>query len=377
MKSHPWVTDDEAALLRASLATGDEAARHWTRFTTLHPFEDIWDSGRYALLPSCHVALRGVSGIPEAPRLAGIHRRTWVRNQTALTNVAAASSHLRSAGIGHCVHGELAVALTLYDDLASRLVDAPELLVATSDAGPAIDVLEARGWAVLTPNLENRLLTDDGVTLARDDDHLRLSWETCRGVAVSTRDRETVPDVIGRAVETATPHGVTAVTGRVDLAAVAFCGGIGAGPDHRLRTLADVARTVVDASTDFTLVARRIAELRIETPALHVLATVGAFGGIDTSRHSEPLTALPVGPPDRRRHELLLRAAAPDQTLHPLYGILARSTVGLGVLESVRATPTILSAVWDLDSRVALLTEIPRRAGRKALRSLRSARADM
>jgi hypothetical protein len=372
----PWVTEDEAALLRASLATGDEAARHWARFTTLHPFEDIWDSGRYALLPGCHVALRGVSGIPEAPRLAGIHRRTWVKNQTALTNVAAASSHLGSAAIDHCVHGELAVALTRFDDPASRVVDASEILVAVSAAGPAIAVLEALGWTAPTLLDENRLITDDGITLARDDDLLRLSWETCRGVAVSTRDRKTVPDVIGRAVEVATPHGAITVTGPADLAAVGLLGGIGAGPDHRLRSLADVARTVVDTDIDLAAIAHRIAELRITTPARHVLATVRAVTGIDTTRHIDALAALPVTTADLRRHELLLRTVAPDATLHPLYGVLARSTVGLGMLESARVTPTVLSAVWDLDSRAALLREIPRRAARKAVHSIRSSRAE-
>lgn len=372
----PWVTDDEAALLRASLTTGDEARRHWAEFTTLHPFEDIWDSGRYALLPACHVALRGTDGIPEAPRLAGIHRRTWVRNQTALTNVAAASSRLRSADIVHCVHGELAVALSLYDDLASRLVDAPEVLVTVADAGAAIDVLGAFGWSTPAPVDENRLLIDDGITLARHDDRLRLSWETCRGVAASGRDRETVPHVIARSVEVATPHGVITVTAPADLAAVALCGGSGAGPDHRLRTLADVARILVDGDTQLTAIARRIAELHTTTAALHVLTTVQTVVGLDTTRHIEALAALPVSTTDRRRHELLLRAVAPDETLHPLYGILARSTVGLGVLESARATPKVLRAVWDLDSPAALFTEIPKRAARKAVRSIRSAGAN-
>ncbi|MEQ8717454.1 MAG: nucleotidyltransferase family protein [Acidimicrobiales bacterium] len=370
-----WVTDDEAALLKASLSTGDEAARHWARFTTLHPFEDIWDSGRYALLPACHVALRGVDGIPEAPRLAGIHRRTWVTTQNALADAAAASSHLRSAGIDHCVHGALAVALTFYDDMASRPVDAPDLLVAVADIGPAVDALEALGWVALSAPDEDRVLIDDGVTLARVDQRLRLSWETCRGVASGTRDRATVPDAIERAVDVDTPHGPVAVTADVDLAAYLLTGGIGAGADHRLRTLADTAR-FVRRPTAPAAIARRIAELQLTTPARHVLATIRSVTGVDTSRHLEALAALPVSAADRRRHELLLRSVAPDQTIHPLLGVLARSTVGFGAAESARATPGVLTSLWGLDSPAGLLTEIPRRAALKAVRSLRSSRAD-
>lgn len=370
--SRAWPADDEAALVCAALATGDDAALHWARFTTVSDLDDIWDQERYSMLPAIHLALRDTPGIAEAPRLAGIYRRTWFANQTALARAAEVLDLLGDSAIPACLHGDLAVAATVYPDLASRVAGDAQILVAASDAGAALEALSAAGWRRLDHGPIAALVAHtDGTLIARDGrDRLRLVWETCRGVADSSVDRASASEVIVQAGLLSTEHGDVTVTAPAALAVHAMCAGVGSQPDHCLRSVCDTAHIIAGTSSagaepaDLDAVLSQVHRLGVAAVVSHTVETVAAVTGIGPQSFGAAVAAIPVSATDRRRHAVLVRAAGDHGRTHPLRAAWARRTVGLSITEAVRATPAFLSTRWGVRSQAMLPVEAARRAAR-------------
>jgi hypothetical protein len=140
----PSGTDEQ--LLAVALLDDPRAAAAWAR---IRPDLDLdavdWD--QHQLLPLVARGLRR-SGVqdPDLPRLKGIHRLTWSRNQLLLNRTAPAIGALERAGIPTLVLKGAALALHDYDDLGLRPMADVDLLVPYGQVPDAIGVLDAMGY---------------------------------------------------------------------------------------------------------------------------------------------------------------------------------------------------------------------------------------
>ena len=174
-------SSENLLLLRAALADGDEAGRSWAAWQAQVGLDDAdWASQR--LLPLVYRNLRRLAADdPELPRLRGIYRHAWYRNQLLFRTAGGAILRLREAGIGTLVLKGVALSLLHYRDAGLRPMDDIDLLVKPAQAGEAIALLERDGWRpleVVPPCLEVKhahpFIDADG---RRVDLHWNALWE--------------------------------------------------------------------------------------------------------------------------------------------------------------------------------------------------------
>lgn len=141
-----WPDAAQADLLRACLQPEFEAREAWKRWRERVDFEEV-DGGSFRLLG---LAFRRVSpwGLddPVLPRLKGIYRKFWARNQMVLAGKAALIDELQRAGISTMLLKGAALIPTVYRDAGTRPMDDFDLLVPKRCAKDAMAVLLSRGW---------------------------------------------------------------------------------------------------------------------------------------------------------------------------------------------------------------------------------------
>ena len=137
-----WPTDEHVVLLRASLVRADDvepACLEARRSLDLDRLEE----GSYSLMPLvCRRLAEVLPDEPLLPRLKGIYRHTWSKNQLLLDDLRRILDLLNGAGIEPVVVGG-AARLGYYPELGLRTLSELELLVSEHDVEPA---LRAVGW---------------------------------------------------------------------------------------------------------------------------------------------------------------------------------------------------------------------------------------
>jgi hypothetical protein len=149
----PWPVQEN--LLRALLLE-DGAARE--AFALWRPQAELQepDGGTFRLLPRLVATLRRL-GIedPDLPKLQGIHRMAWCRNQLLFRNLAQALTALAEAGVPTLVLKGVPLALSYYGDPGERPMDDGDVLVPAGHAERAIACLLEAGWASTASPLES------------------------------------------------------------------------------------------------------------------------------------------------------------------------------------------------------------------------------
>ena len=141
-------TFEQHHLLRAALLRDAAQVREsfdtWKSRVAL----DAIDSGSLRLLPLLYRNLKRL-GIDDAmmPRLKGVYRQTWFRNQLILEHGAIALRALDAAGITAIKLKGAALVPIAYDEPALRPMEDFDLLVAREDFSRAVDVLRREGWS--------------------------------------------------------------------------------------------------------------------------------------------------------------------------------------------------------------------------------------
>jgi len=137
-----WPTDQHEALLRAALLPGDAAVDAWRGVRGSLDIDRL-EEGSYSLLPLVYRQLQD-AGEPEPllPRLRGIYRHTWSKNQVLLQDLRSVVDKLTTAGVRPLVVGG-AARLPYYAEHGLRTLTEFELLVAEREVEPA---LRAVGW---------------------------------------------------------------------------------------------------------------------------------------------------------------------------------------------------------------------------------------
>jgi Uncharacterised nucleotidyltransferase len=141
-----WPSAEQELLLRAALLDEEPSREAWA---TLRPELDVerLEIGSMALLPLLYVRLTDRGATEHfLPRLKGVYRYTWYRNQVAQQSLASVLGTLEGRGIETIVIQEAALVLAYYRRLGVRQLEEPAVLVRSSSRDDALGALAGAGW---------------------------------------------------------------------------------------------------------------------------------------------------------------------------------------------------------------------------------------
>jgi O-antigen/teichoic acid export membrane protein len=133
-------------LFVVALGDPDSAAEAWKSLPRTFSLDDL-EPGSFELMPLVYRNLvQARPDAPELPRLKGISRRSWVKNNLLLGRTSEIAGTLRDGGIPALfLEGPLHSA-RFYGDLALRPTSSVHVLVPAADASKASARLERGGW---------------------------------------------------------------------------------------------------------------------------------------------------------------------------------------------------------------------------------------
>lgn len=107
----------------------------------------VMEEGSYFLLPSLYRRLSelGIDDV-ELPRLKGVYRRTWYRNQLLLDELQGPLAGLRERGVPLLAFGPLALATSWYAELGNRWIPYAEVMTQREHVGTVEEVLGRTGF---------------------------------------------------------------------------------------------------------------------------------------------------------------------------------------------------------------------------------------
>jgi hypothetical protein len=138
-----WPSKHQELLLKAALLDPEEAIPAWRSARATLDIDRL-EPGSYSLMPLVYRSLRAANvDEPLMPRLKGIYRHTWSKNQLLGEDAAAALAALARAGVDALAIGGLS-RLRFYPELGLRTMTECEVLCRPDDVERA---LRALGWA--------------------------------------------------------------------------------------------------------------------------------------------------------------------------------------------------------------------------------------
>ena len=143
-----WPTPSQTLLLRAALLDGPEALSAWREWSEQHDL-DYLDAGSFRLIGLLYRNLLRVGADPAhpmMPRIKGIYRNFWTRNQLLLGSKGELLQALEQRGIPCLLLKGAALAPLAYQDYGVRPMDDFDLMVPRDLVHETMDILEQRGW---------------------------------------------------------------------------------------------------------------------------------------------------------------------------------------------------------------------------------------
>ena len=185
-----WPTDEQELLLRVALGREAEVEPAWLAARQTLDLDRL-EEGSYSLLPLvCRRLVEALPDEPLLPRLKGIYRHTWSKNQILLDDLRRTLELLSGAGAEPVVVGG-AARLGYYPELGLRTLSELELLVREHDVEPALRAVGWRGEGVPQRVLAGRSTLDVAAGPRPFALHWRLLPEFPGGSdRLETRERE-------------------------------------------------------------------------------------------------------------------------------------------------------------------------------------------
>ncbi|MBI4749064.1 MAG: nucleotidyltransferase family protein [Acidobacteria bacterium] len=169
---------EQELLLQAALLKGDPARAAWEAWCAKVDLQTL-DDGSFRLLPLLYQNLKAL-GVehPWLQVMKGIHRHTWVKNQTLLHGMTPVLKMFQQAGIEPIVLKGTALITRYYENFGLRPMGDFDVLVPRQSANQAIELLGQAGW---TPGFRaphaQVFRKSDGTEC---DLHWNLFFENCR-----------------------------------------------------------------------------------------------------------------------------------------------------------------------------------------------------
>lgn len=141
-----WPTTDQELLLRAALLPGDDGRSAWQSWQDSTDIEAL-DSGSFRLLPLLYrnLLFLGVDD-PLLPRIKGVYRHFWFRNQLLFHHMAKLLATFQQAGIPTLLLKGAAYSQLYYQDQAARPMGDLDLLIPPADTTKALTLLHSGNW---------------------------------------------------------------------------------------------------------------------------------------------------------------------------------------------------------------------------------------
>lgn len=146
MRARPLVDGEARLLLRAALLPGEQALAAFADWRARHDLATIPEALN-RLLPLIHANLDALGfRDPVLPRLKGVRRFHWSKNQILLSGGRSALATLETAGIPAMVLKGAGMIASWYRDQSLRPLSDFDVLVPTKDARAAVECLARAGW---------------------------------------------------------------------------------------------------------------------------------------------------------------------------------------------------------------------------------------
>jgi O-antigen/teichoic acid export membrane protein len=361
-------TSLQRQLLVVALGDPDSAAEAWKSLPGTFRVDDL-EAGSFELMPLVYRNLaQAVPDDPLLPRLKGMSRRAWVRNNVLLGTTSEIARTLGDAGVPALFLEGATYATRFYGDLSLRPSSAVHVLVPEPEARVASARLESSGWT------------------RRSGSDAYPGWRVLfdgRGNACILRS-SLAPDYVGRGDEPAEAPLLRAaeiqrmndtdllVPTTADALLAACVAGARYGPLPPTQWLVDAVMILRAGELDWDrlleLAVRHGQLLRLREALGHVLglgvpvprrvATAHAWlGDFSPTRRERLVFVLSSGPLGRR-------GGLPQS----LGGLLA-ATAGESLARTAARLPGHLCARWSVEHS----WQLPFAAGRRALQAARRA----
>jgi Uncharacterised nucleotidyltransferase len=153
VKGYFWPSPAQERLLVVALGDDSEAIAAWLELRSRIQLERL-EPGSFALLPLVYRTLGRVAADESLlPRLKGIYRSTWAKNNLLLERARETFEALSARRVEALLLGGLGSGIRFYGDYALRPTRAIEILVAPLARTAAVAALGQVGW---TPQPEGR-----------------------------------------------------------------------------------------------------------------------------------------------------------------------------------------------------------------------------
>lgn len=362
-------TPAQTLLLRAVLGDGSEARGAWEKWIAAVDL-DALEAESARLLPQLHLRLHAL-GIehPEGPRLRGVHRSHWYRNQLLLREVVALQSLLAGHGLRSMGNDAIALAVGCHGDVGARPLHDARLLAAKSDVPRALRLAGEAGWTLPgrpppAPLLEARAVQDlrspSGLPFG-------ICWRLRDGGPALEAD-----DEIWRHGATVDVDGSALVVLGSEAVLLQICE-VAAAREPRAAWVADAAALLAGESVDWNRMERHCRERGRAADAATALAFLADSFGLPISNEVvERLAEAPRPPQDFGTR--LARSGDVGAAIGRFFGHVA-SQRRLGRSDpsyaGVRGLARYLREVHALDGHRALLAHYARRIAGVVLRRRR------
>lgn len=148
-----WPTEDEALVVRAAVAEGEQAVVHWRAWLSRNDIDRL-SFGSFRMLPLVYKNLSssGYAG-PEMPKLKGVYRQSWYRNHLLFDRTAEVVGRLQTIGIPSMLIKGIPLVANVYHDMGTRWMGDADLVVPVDAAGDARSELIRSGWSPIAKDL--------------------------------------------------------------------------------------------------------------------------------------------------------------------------------------------------------------------------------
>jgi hypothetical protein len=356
-----WPSRTQEALMRIAFDPEVDPEGAWRALQPLD-IENL-EPGTFVLLPLVYRRLAD-AGVGEGrlPRLAGIYRRNWVKNNLHLDRLASLVGAIESAGVEAILCGGAPIATRYYEQLGLRQILQLEAVVPRSEAGRARDALAKRGWSVASTGRDVTRF-DDGVGSTAAFVH--------HGMPAYARGPVAADDAFAALLSSSEARAVGAVQVRALAPSDELFLAVALGAR---RTVPPVVQWLVDAhvilaaeSVDADALVSRVHRHRLGPPFRDTFTYLARFPAVEEAATAIVATLDREGA-DRPRDVLAYRlagyggdrvgGASPTLVSH------IRSTLDEPLASAVTKLPESLRESWELKRT----RDVPVAAVRKALR---------
>ena len=187
----PLPSEKHELLLRASLLSGDSMLTAFQQWKRKVDFEIDVDHASLRLLPLLYMNLhtQGVED-PLMPRLKGIYRNSWSKNQLLFFKAGKIVQFFNEHGIPNILMKGIPLSVLVYRNFAVRPMADIDVLIPYEQAGPTVELLKSSGWKLYEPQyFDYALKYGRSATFADGDNtELDLHWHPVFEVHAEIRE---------------------------------------------------------------------------------------------------------------------------------------------------------------------------------------------